>query len=442
MKHIVLFGCLGMMCWGVPLGADDSMSDDPQMPYAELVAHSEKTSIAETTEVVGEDTPESEEEIVDASDLAEVLANRIAEAQSLYEQGQLKKAAKICTKIFHSHPFSAEAPEALRLRGVILLKQHRYQSAFRTFRMIIDRYPSYPKYLEVVGLEYETAQQLMMGKRHYFWGKIPGFKDRDSAIKFFQEVVDQAPYSTYAPAALMNVARLGIRLNQPEIAIESLEKVIDEYANSEYAPEAQLLLAKVYRNMVKGPDYDQRATEEAVNYYREFLILYPDSPLVEEAESGLAESKELLAASKFNMGSFYYNDRQNPVAAMMYYNEAISIAPDSKAAEMSRQEIERIKAHKHGRGSVLDVVLGRYHQPSNRTYVEEALLDERDNAEFEVNNDEIPFDAAENPLSNSIASPETAEVPNNFILVPEDESAEDADVIEGEVNESVDAEAL
>lgn len=442
MKHIVLFGCLGMMCWGAPLWADDSMSDDPQMQCAEPIALSEITSATENTEFVEDKISENEEEMMDASDLAEVLASRMAEAQSLYEQGELKKAAKICTKIFHTHPFSAEAPEALRLRGVILLRQHRYQSAFRTFQMIIDRYPSYPKYLEVVGLEYETAQELMMGKRHYFWGTIPGFKDRDSAIKFFQEVVEQAPYSTYAPSALMNVARLGIRLKQPEIAIEALEKVIDEYANSEYAPEAQLLLAKVYRNMVKGPDYDQRATEEAVNYYREFLILYPDSPLVEEAEAGLAESKELLAASKFNMGSFYYNDRQNPVAAMMYYNEAISIAPDSKAAEMSRQEIERIKAHKHGRGSLLDVVLGRYHQPSNRTYVEEALLDERSNAEFEVNNDEIPFDAVENPLSSSIASPETAEVPNNFILVPEDENAEEADEIEEQIDESADAEAL
>lgn len=329
----------------------------------------------------------------------------------LLAAGHLSKALDAYRSVNRRFPFSNLAPEALKKRGIVYLKQHRFQSAFNCFQRIVDKYPNYENFLEILQLEFDTAQALMDGKRHYFWGKIPGFKDRGSALRFFQKIVDQAPYGDIAPKALMNIAHLGMRIREPEKSIEALERVIDEYSNSPFASEAQLLLAKVRRKMVIGPAYDQRATEEAVNCYREFLILYPDSPQVPDAEQGLEEARDLLAASKLNMGNFYYHRRQNPRAALMYYQEVLSIAPESQAAKCAQESIARIKSGKRGKGTPLDFILGHYRnsQPSDELDLVKLPGDEDDSTQEPMLPDDgdssTDFDAAsdgKDPLVNEL----------------------------------------
>lgn len=357
---------------------DDGAKDETAAGKTKAEILSEETGGATPTEEMETPTeiPTEEWAVGPKEEIPENCPSQNDEAQAemvradtLLKEGHLKKALGGYRSINHRFPFSPLAPEALKKRGIIYLRQHRFQSAFNCFQRIVDKYPNYKNFLEILQLEFDTADALMRGKRHYFFGKIPGFKDRGSALRFFQRIVDQAPYSEIAPKALMNIARLGMRIREPEKAIEALERVIDEYANSPLAAEAQLMLAQVRRKMVIGPAYDQRATEEAVNCYREFLVLYPDSPMAPAAEQGLKEARELLAASKLNMGDFYYNKRQNPRAALMYYKEVLSVAPDSPAAEVARHAIERIRSGRRGRGTPLDFFLGRHHGP--RTEVDE-----------------------------------------------------------------------
>jgi outer membrane protein assembly factor BamD len=286
--------------------------------------------------------------------------------------GHFSRALRAYRRIARHHPMSPEAPEALQRRGRILLRQNRFQAAFRCFQSILDRYPDYPDYEGVVDLEFQTAECLMVGHRNYFWGKVPGFKDRTGAIEFFRQIVDRAPYGDRAPHALMNIAHLGLRIGETATTIDALERIIDEYSMSPLAPEALLMLAKVYRDRVPGPAYDQRAVQEALNCYQEFLILFPDSPQAEEAEAGFMEAMELRAAGQLNMGNFYYDRRQNPRAALPYYEEAIKIAPESRAADRARERISAIGEGKPGRGTRLDSILGRYRPPTRRGASEKA----------------------------------------------------------------------
>jgi outer membrane protein assembly factor BamD len=296
----------------------------------------------------------------DGSPASPSAAQLLADGIAAEEARDLSTALRTYRQLARRHPLDPEAPAALQRRGLIFLSQRRFQRAFHCFQHILDRYPDYPHYLEVIGLEFQTAERLMRGQRSYFFGRIPGFRDRAAAIEFFRKIVERAPYSDFAPGALLNIARLGIRTGEMEIAIEALEKLIDEYAASDLAPDALLLLAKVYRDRVVGPNYDQRAVREALNCYQEFLVLFPDSPRAEEAETGLAEAMELRAAGKLGMGNFYYDDRQNPAGALVYYNEVLEIAPESRAAERARERIAEIRAGRPGRGSPLDWLLGPY----------------------------------------------------------------------------------
>jgi outer membrane protein assembly factor BamD len=287
------------------------------------------------------------------------------EAYQFRGEGKLKKALKICKIISRRFPRSGEAPQALQLCGEIYLQQKRFQRAFTVFKKIPEKYPDYVGYGNVIAFEFEVAQRLMDGQRNYFFGKIPGMRDRESAIRFFQTIVDQAPYSPYAPQALFHIATLGIRTKDLSITVGALERLIDEYAMSEYAPMAHLLLAQTYRKMVPGPDYDQKAAEDALNYFREFLILYADSPLADSAQAGLDETEDLLARSKLSMGNFYYDNRQNPIAAAAYYKEVLASADESDAAAYAQKRLDDIAAGKYGKGSPIDFLIGRYRSPAS-----------------------------------------------------------------------------
>jgi outer membrane protein assembly factor BamD len=288
-----------------------------------------------------------------------------AAGMALEEAGKLMPALRCYRTLARDHAQSDEAPAALHRRGMIFFRQNRYRRAFRCLDGILDKYPDYSDYMNVLELEFQVAQSLMEGKRNYLlWGKIPGFRDRTAAREYFKKIVERVPYCNLAPEALLNVAILSLRMREPDSAIEALERLVDEYGDSPVAPEALLLLAKVYRERVPGPSYDQKMTREAINSYQEFLILFPDSPLAPQAEEGLAETTELLAAGKINVGDFYYDDRQNPSGAKPYYEEALQLAPrDSPTAQRAERRLADIREEKPGKGSPLDFIMGRYRSP-------------------------------------------------------------------------------
>lgn len=223
------------------------------------------------------------------------------------------------------------------------MQQRRFQLAFRALQKLLDKYPNYSDFENAIALEFELAQRLAGGERNYFWGKIPGLRDREFAIRVFQHIVDYAPYSSQAPRALLQIAALGVKTKEPTVAIGALEQLIDEYSATEDAQHAYLFLAEIYRRMCPGPSYDQRAVENAINCFREFLLLYGDSPLVEEAEQQLAEMKNLLAANKLSVGDFYLRQRKDPRAAAIYYDEILTAAPNSPAALCAQERLDKIQ---------------------------------------------------------------------------------------------------
>jgi outer membrane protein assembly factor BamD len=143
------------------------------------------------------------------------------------------------------------------------------------------------------------------------------------------------------------------------VAIDALEKIIEEYSFSPLAPDALLLLAKVHRDRVRGPDYDQWTTREAINYFRQFLTLFPLSERRAEAEAGLREAEELLAASYLSLGNFYYDGKQNPSAAIPYYREALTMAAGSETGNQAHRRLEDIGEGKPGKGSPIDFLFDK-----------------------------------------------------------------------------------
>lgn len=267
-------------------------------------------------------------------------------AQAAQQRGSMGVALSNYEIVTKRYPGSRYAPEAYFQIGLIQKERMKWRKSFEAFQRIVTTYPDFPQFTEVVAHQFDVATALAEGLNTKLFFLIP-YKNYDRAIQYYEQIVRNAPYSDYAPLALMNVANVErYRRNQPE-AIDALDRVINSYPESLLAPDAYLNLADTFASLVDGPYYDQGATREAMSYYQDFLILFPSSPLVGRSETGLNNMQEVFAESKYILGHYYFKYRKYYPGAKVFLNETITVAPNSQAAEKARlllAEIAEIEA--------------------------------------------------------------------------------------------------
>ncbi len=260
------------------------------------------------------------------------------------EAGHAREARKAYEVINRKYPNSVFAAEALYRTGVIYQKQQKYYKAFETFQLLVSRYPNSEKFNQVIGEQYRIASQLFEGKRNRVFAWLPGFKNREKSLPYFETIVATAPYSDYAPLALMNAARGYHQMNETLAAIDTLDRMINTYPRNTLTPDAYLKIAQTHASLVEGPYYDQSSTKEAITYYEDYMILFPGDAGMASAEKGLAEMKEVLAQSKLTIADYYLKYRRNYKAAKVFYNEAITVYPDSELAAKARAKLTDVDA--------------------------------------------------------------------------------------------------
>jgi len=264
------------------------------------------------------------------------------------ERGQFGSAIKTYNRVIKRYGNSVYTPEALFRNANLYLARKQYTKAFESFQQIVGRYPNTPRFNQIIGEQYRIASALLDGARPYAWGKLPLLPARVKGLEYFEYVLINAPYSDYAPLALMNIARGHQRLHNTEEAIDALDRMINSYPQSLLAPDAYLKLGQTHASLVQGPEYDQTSTKEAITYYQDFMILFPNDPAISASARGLEEMRSILAESKIKMADFYFYKRDNYTAARVFYNEAITVYPDSPVAQVAKARLAEVEAAASG----------------------------------------------------------------------------------------------
>jgi outer membrane protein assembly factor BamD len=271
--------------------------------------------------------------------------DQMNKARSSEEGGSLRSAVKAYQAVAKKWPNSVYAPEALYRSAKLQLRRQEYTKSFEDFQQVLSKYPNTKRFNEIVGEQYRIASALLDGARgRMLWGTLPGFRQRDKAIEFFETILANAPYSDYAPLSLMNIARGHQKLGNSENAIDALDRMVNSYPQSLLAPDAYLKLGQMHASLVDGPYYDQASTKEAITYFTDFMLLFPSDGNVAGAEKGLDGMKTMLAESKVKMGDFYFYKRDNFRAARVFYNEAITAYPESAIATRAKARLAEVAA--------------------------------------------------------------------------------------------------
>jgi len=268
----------------------------------------------------------------------------VTEGKVELEAGNTGRADRRFKKVIKRYSTTSAAGEARYLRAKILMSRGKWKKAFETLQEIVEQNPNFEQFNQVISAQFDCATALMEGARGRILWIIPGFRQLGEAIKQFETVVKNAPYSDYAPLALMNIALVAEEQKDSDIAIDALDRLINYYPQSMLAPDAYFNMAETYSTLVKGPEYDQGATRQAISYYEDFLILFSQSNFVGSVEANLASMQNLLAESRLKLGDFFYYYRNNNTAALTFYNETITIAPESEAADEARARIQDVES--------------------------------------------------------------------------------------------------
>jgi len=297
-------------------------------------------------------------------------------AKTAQEAGNYWTALSLYEKVINNYPSSVFAPEALFQSGLIYIKRHQFEKAFKSFDDITNRYPDYPRFNAVIGKQYQVANMVQQGTRPYLWGFIPWFVSYNQAVDYYEGVVKNAPNYELAPAALWNIALVAQKdLDKPEVAIDALDRLINNYPQSMLTPDAYLQLAQTYSKLVQGAPYDQGSTRDAIRFYQDYLFLFKGDPGAALAQKKLDDMMDIYARSKLLMGDFFYYYRNSNRAALIFYNQAITLAPQSPAATEAKAQIDKIRRGISAPLTPYDWVFGRYKEPSLIAYEEQGQVE-------------------------------------------------------------------
>ena len=268
------------------------------------------------------------------------LEKKVIKYKSIDNKKGLQRVYK---KIILNHPKASIAKEAAYNRGLYLFNKGKWESAFKAFSILKENHPDFLHLDSVIELQFQCAKNLMEQDHKGIFNFKKTSKYNTKSIPLFLDYVRLYPYDKNAPLALLNAAKISQNDNELDTAIVSLRSLINHYPESSYAAEAYFLIAHIYSEFIKGPEYDLETTREAIRYCEDFIALYPKHKDIKTIEVLHSRLLNALATNRVLLADYYYFHRRDNIAAIIFYNEAITIAPQSQAAIEAKERLDAIE---------------------------------------------------------------------------------------------------
>jgi outer membrane protein assembly factor BamD len=130
-----------------------------------------------------------------------------------------------------------------------------------------------------------------------------------TAREYMREVFETYTQSPYRPDAKLGIGDTymgeGGSANMIQ-AIAEYTEFLTFFPTNPRADYAQYQLALAYFRQMRGPQRDQKETNDAVREFETFVTRYPNSSLMPDAQSHLREARDRLDDHEFEVGFFYY----------------------------------------------------------------------------------------------------------------------------------------
>lgn len=268
-------------------------------------------------------------------------------AESFEEAGDYKRAAKEYEKLVRAYPDSVHAPEAQLRAGRCYERLGKYAAAAEAYRKVVEQYPESPDLAEAREGQLRLGEAIAEGNGGggiigSLWERISRGNRYERAAKVYQDVVEEAPYSEMTPDALMRLGQVYMKSGDYLMAAWAFQQVADRYPGTAKAEEALFRVAESHAQRSLPPEYDQSATDDAIEAFQFYLTAYPRGRFAEEAAAQLARLRAKRAESLLIVARFY--ERKGSIsAARVYYEEILRDWADTPAAGEAREALAAIE---------------------------------------------------------------------------------------------------
>lgn len=303
------------------------------------------------------------------------------EASTIQKDGDLGGALKLYEKftkrrtdllLSHEGKSVLIGPESLYRAAILRENKGDWSDAFEHLELIAVAYPRYD-FERVAESLMRIAEKIVTQDLPKKWGFVPRIRSGSEDRTRLGRIAELARGPRFAPRALMALADTALKEDKEDEAIIALEKVVNLYPDHHVCERAYFLLAGIHEGRVSGPAYDQGSTLKALNFYDDYLILFERPPPRGKYEKSVdyelrlkdyevrkgkahqskREMRQVLSASKLEIGEYiedygkYFLIKWQELGnqpALQFYNEAITVAPESEAARLAEKRVAALRS--------------------------------------------------------------------------------------------------
>jgi outer membrane protein assembly factor BamD (BamD/ComL family) len=252
-------------------------------------------------------------------------------AKAAFDKKDYSLAMRAARRTVSQWPLSDYAPDAQYMIGRCYEVKGNGEKAFREYQKLIEKYPKYTGYDEVVRRQFGIANLYLAGKCFRFIGLIPLYRSMDKTATMYEKIIKNGPYTDTAAQAQMKIGaahenKRGLFKKAPDYyqAVKAYERAADRYNDrKQISADALYKAGDAYLHQTQSAEYDQNAAGLAIATFTDFRTLHKDDPRVSEAEKKIQLLKTEQARGNFMIAKFY-EKRKKLEAARIYYNASVS----------------------------------------------------------------------------------------------------------------------
>jgi outer membrane protein assembly factor BamD (BamD/ComL family) len=276
--------------------------------------------------------------------MRERAKDQLAVAREAFEKHDLGTAIKAARRTVSRWPHLDYAPQAQYILGRCYEEQGKDEKAFKAYQRLLEQYPKIENYNEVVKRQFIIANRFLAGQWFRLWDYVPVFPSMDRTIKMYEKIIKNGAYSEVAAEAQMNIGQayeMRFVKDYPAAA-KAYEKAADRYSDRKTGADALFRVGLAYNRQAKTAEYDQSIASRAISVFTDFITLHPDDKRAGDAQKIISSLRTEQARGSYEIARFY--ERKNrPQAALIYYNEVLLQDPGSTYADDARRRIDSIK---------------------------------------------------------------------------------------------------
>jgi len=134
-------------------------------------------------------------------------------------------------------------------------------------------------------------------------------EDYDEAMKRFEDVDRQHPYSEWARKSMLMMAYLNYSQGKYDETIAASKRYLALHPGSADAAYAQYLMASSYYDQIPDISRDQARTQRAIEALEEVVRKYPDTEYAVSAKKKIEVARDQLAGKEMMVGRYYLEQR-------------------------------------------------------------------------------------------------------------------------------------